>query len=73
MAKVTVAGHSLHAIINDWPIALFSTSFVFDLIYLFTGKEKFAQVGHYSFVSGICTGFVAGATGISEYQSMDRS
>lgn len=72
MAKITLAGHSFHAIINDWPIALLSSSLVFDLTYYLTKKEKFAHAGHYCLLGGLFSGAVAAATGIAEYKSLEK-
>jgi uncharacterized membrane protein len=72
MPRVTVAGHSAHAIINDWPIGLLTTSFALDLLYLATKKEDFAKAGHYALVGGLITGAAAGATGAGDYTALDK-
>ena len=72
MARLTVAGHSVHAIINDWPIGLFSTSLVFDVLHVATKNPVFARVGYYMLASGYATGALAAASGIADYKALEK-
>jgi uncharacterized membrane protein len=73
MSKVTVAGHSAHAIINDWPIALFSTSLVYDILYRLTNNEKFDSAGKLTQIGALGTGTFAAVTGVAEYSDLRRN
>lgn len=72
MARMTVAGHSVHAIVNDWPIALFTTSLGFDAIGFVTKNRKMAEIGYYTMLVGYWTGAIAAVTGIAEYRAVER-
>ncbi len=72
MARMTIAGHSAHAIINDWPIGLFTTGFAFDVLHKMTGRQDFAKTGYYFQVSGYITGALAAITGIADYAALDK-
>ena len=72
MPKITVAGHSAHVIVNDWPIALLTTSFAFDCIYAATKKPEFAKAAHLSLVAGLAMGTITGATGAAEYTAVEK-
>jgi uncharacterized membrane protein len=72
MAKITLAGHSFHAIINDWPIALLSTSFVFDALGRATRKNKFEEAAKMTLLGGILTGTLAALSGVAEYTAVER-
>lgn len=73
MSRMTLAGHSAHAIINDWPIGLLTTGFVFDTLHLATNRPALARTGYHMMASAFVTGFLAAATGIAEYKATKRT
>jgi uncharacterized membrane protein len=72
MPRVTVAGHSAHAIVNDWPIALLTTGFAFDVLHLLRGRKQDAGTAHDLLAVGVLTGAIAAMTGIAEYVAIER-
>jgi uncharacterized membrane protein len=73
VARVTAAGHSFHAIINDWPIALFSTGFAFDCLSAVTGQRRYARTGYHALCVGYLTGAGAAFSGVAEYMAVIRT
>ncbi len=72
MARITTAGHSLHAILNDWPIGLFTTSLFFDCLGTMARKRNLEETGFYTLAAGYVTGVGAALTGIAEYRAVQR-
>lgn len=67
MAKTTFAGHPLHPILIAAPVALLPTSFMFDLMYLATENESYAEAAYYTMLGGYFGGIAAAAAGAGDY------
>lgn len=72
MAKITLLGHPLHAVISDWPVGLTSTSFAMDLLYLATKNQSFATTANHMLTAGVSTSVVVAGAGIAEYSDLKR-
>lgn len=62
-SHVKVLGHPLHPILVSFPIGLFGTAFVFDLLRIFTNDSTWALVSFYLLGAGIVFGMVAAVAG----------
>jgi uncharacterized membrane protein len=66
----TVAGHPAHAILIAFPVALFSTCFLLDVIYFIRGRDPFwARCSFVVMVIGVLGTIVAALAGIEDYLS----
>jgi uncharacterized membrane protein len=62
-----IFGHYIHPILIVFPLGLFSTSFIFDLIHLATGNPEYALVAYWMVVSGIFGGLAAAPFGTIDW------
>lgn len=68
-----IAEHPLHPMLIPFPIGLFVTSFIFDLIYLGTGQLLWYQIAYYMILAGIIGGLLAAIPGFVDYFTMRMS
>ncbi|MBI3595405.1 MAG: DUF2231 domain-containing protein [Nitrospirae bacterium] len=54
----------LHPMLVHFPIALFFTSFFFDILFRFTRKKEFQKMGYYILILAVITGALAAGAGI---------
>lgn len=67
MKQVTFAGHPLHPQILSFPLGLLPFSTVMDLMYLATGKPKYAHAAKLSLIGGYVGGLAAAVSGVADY------
>lgn len=67
MKQVTFAGHPLHPQILSLPLGLLPFSTVMDLMYMATGKPKYAHAAKLSLIGGYIGGVAAAASGVADY------
>lgn len=70
MPRLTIAGHPLHAVFSDWPVALLSGVSVFDALYLRTRKMSYAKTAQYLQTGGFFAGLIAALAGAVEYTTI---
>jgi uncharacterized membrane protein len=63
-------GHPLHALVVHFPLALFPTSLLFDLISWFTSDRLWPQAALLNVAVGLLGAVVAIATGLVDYVNM---
>lgn len=72
MAKITLLGHPLHAVLSDWPVGLLSTTSAMDVLYLLTKKQTFATTANHMLTGGVATSVVVAGAGVAEYADLKR-
>ncbi len=71
-SRLKVLGHPLHPILIVFPLGLFITSFVFDVIRFISGNVFFAEVAFWMISAGLIGGLLAGAAGLVDYVAIPR-
>src|SRR6185295_14039037 len=66
-ARVTVAGHPLHAILTDFPIACFSLSVVWDLFALFVNDQPWYAMTFWTMLAGLIMVIPTAILGLLDY------
>lgn len=66
-SKCRVGGHPVHAILVSFPIALFSVSFVFDLVYVWQRDSVLFRFAFYAMSAGYAGAFVAAIPGAVDF------
>lgn len=65
--RLKILGHPVHPMLIVFPIALFSFAVIFDVVYLVTGTEEFADVAYWNILGGIVGGLVAALFGLIDW------
>lgn len=68
-----VSDHPIHPMLIPFPVGLFVTSFIFDIVYTITDDLRFYQVSYYMILAGIIGGLIAAIPGLIDYFSMRMS
>jgi uncharacterized membrane protein len=66
-SRVHIAGHAVHPMFVVFPLALFMTGFIFDVIHQFTDNGTFSQVGFWCITVGLIGSAVAAPTGLADW------
>ena len=66
-SKVKLLGHPLHAMLTDFPAALFTATVVFDIVGLITGDRQFATVSWWALSAGLLFGLTAALFGLIDW------
>jgi uncharacterized membrane protein len=66
-SKMKVAGHGLHPILIVFPLGLFSTAVLFDLIRIVHGGAGLGEAAFYDIAVGIVMGLVAAVAGLVDW------
>jgi uncharacterized membrane protein len=66
-SKAKVFGHPVHPMLVVFPLGLFATSLLFDLLRLAGGGEGFSTAAFYMIAAGIVGGLAAAVFGLVDY------
>lgn len=66
-SRAKLFGHPIHVMLIVFPLGLLITSFIFDLIFLATGNDTWAEVSYYMISAGIIGGLVAAPFGTIDW------
>ena len=66
-SKVKLLGHPVHAMLTDFPAALFTATVLFDVIGLITGDRQFATVSWWALTVGLLFGLAAALFGLIDW------
>ncbi|BCB91683.1 DUF2231 domain-containing protein [Phytohabitans suffuscus] len=66
-ARIRVLGHPVHPMLVVFPLGLFVTGTIFDLIYLVSDNGTFAEVGFWMISAGIIGAVLAALTGFADW------
>jgi uncharacterized membrane protein len=62
-SKAKVMGHPVHPILVPFPLGLLTTSVIFDVIHLFTGGARWAEISFWMIAAGVIGGLLAAVFG----------
>ena len=71
-SRVKLLGHPIHPMLIVLPLGLFSIAVVFDIIYLATGTEEFADVAYWNITVGIIGGLLAAVFGFIDWWAIPK-
>lgn len=66
-SKASIFGHPIHPMIIPFPFALWTFSFVADVMYLWRGNERWALAAFYTLAAGLVGGIVAAIPGVIDW------
>jgi uncharacterized membrane protein len=66
-SRVQLAGHAVHPILVVFPLGLFVTGFIFDVVHQFTDNGTFSQVGFWCITVGLIGSALAALTGLADW------
>src|SRR4051794_35360900 len=66
-SRARLFGHSVHAMLIAFPVGLFVTGVIFDVIHMLTSGSIWTTVSYYMIVAGIIGGLTAALFGFIDY------
>ncbi len=72
-SKAKAFGHPVHPMLVVFPLGLFATSLVFDLVRLGGGGESFSVAAFYMIAAGIVGGLAAAVFGLVDYLGIPKA
>ncbi len=69
-SRVRALGHPVHPMLVMFPVALFVTAFIFDVIALFSDNGTYSQVGFWCITVGLIGAVLAALTGAADWSKI---
>jgi uncharacterized membrane protein len=69
-ARAKVMGHAVHQMLIVFPLGLFSTAFIFDVIHLITAGATWSFVSYWMIAAGIIGGLCAALFGVIDWSKI---
>jgi uncharacterized membrane protein len=66
-SKAKMMGHPIHPILVPFPLGLLTTSVIFDVIHLFTGGTRWAEISFWMIATGVIGGLLAAVFGLIDW------
>jgi uncharacterized membrane protein len=66
-SRAKLFGHPIHPMLIVFPLGLFISAVVFDVVYLSTGNQMFASVSFWNIAGGIVGGLLAAVFGLIDW------
>src|SRR5690242_9119495 len=66
-SKAAIKGHPIHPILVSFPIAFFTGTLLFDVLWIITGNDRFGSTAKYLEIAGIIGGLLAAVPGFIDY------
>jgi uncharacterized membrane protein len=66
-SRAKLFGHAIHPMLISFPIGLFVTAVIFDIMHLVTGTALWASVAYYMIAAGIIGGLLAAIFGLVDF------
>ena len=66
-AKARLFGHPIHQMLIVFPLGLLGMSVIFDVLYLVTGSDRWAQASYLMIAAGILSGLLAAPFGLIDW------
>jgi len=66
-SKAKMMGHPIHPILVPFPLGLLTTSVIFDVIHLFTGGARWAEISFWMIAAGVIGGLLAAVFGLIDW------
>lgn len=71
-SRAKLLGHPVHPMLIVFPLGLFITSLIFDIIHRFTAGPAWAQASFYMIGAGIIGGVIAAVFGLIDWAAIPR-
>jgi uncharacterized membrane protein len=71
-SRLKLLGHPIHPMLIVLPLGLFSISVLFDVVYLVSGAEEFANVAFWNITAGIVGGLLAAVFGFIDWWAIPK-
>jgi uncharacterized membrane protein len=71
-SRVKLLGHPIHPMLIVLPLGLFAIAVLFDVVYLVTGTEQFADVAYWNITVGIVGGLLAALFGAIDWWGIPK-
>ena len=68
-----IFGHPVHPMLVVFPVGLFATAVVFDILYLILGNPVFPTVSFYMIAAGVVGGLLAAIFGLMDWLGLPNS
>ncbi len=72
-SRIKILGHPVHPMLIVFPLGLFATAVIFDIIYLVSGEGNWTLVAFYMIGAGVVGALLAAVTGILEWRHIPKS
>jgi len=72
-SRVKLLGHPVHPMLIVFPIGLFATAVVFDILYLGTQNQAFPIVSFYMIAAGVIGGLLAAIFGLIDWLALPNN
>src|SRR5690349_22912007 len=69
-SRVRALGHPVHPMLIVFPLGLFVTAVIFDLVQLITDNGTFGQVGYWDIAAGLIGAVLAAVTGLTDWTAI---
>lgn len=69
-SKAKLFGHSIHAMLIAFPVGLFATAIVFDVVHLVSSGSQWTIVSYWMIIAGIIGGLAAALFGYIDYRGV---
>ncbi len=69
-SRVRALGHPIHPALATFPLGLFSTGVIFDIVRAITGNSTFSQVGFWTITAGLVGAILAAITGFADWTAI---
>jgi uncharacterized membrane protein len=66
-AKARLLGHPIHPMLIVFPLGLLTAAAIFDIIYIFTHNNHWADLSYWMIASGIIGGLIAAVFGVMDW------
>ena len=66
-SRAKLLGHPIHQMLIVFPVGLFATSVIFDIIYLVTDNRRWTETAYWMIVAGIIGGVIAAIFGLIDW------
>ena len=66
-SRAKLLGHSVHQMLIVFPLGLFATGVLFDLVFYGTGNSKFAVVAYWMLLTGVAGALLAAPFGLIDW------
>jgi uncharacterized membrane protein len=71
-SRAKLLGHPVHQMLIVFPLGLFITAVVFDILHFVTDNPRFALVGYWNIAGGIVGGLAAAIFGLIDFSAVPR-
>jgi uncharacterized membrane protein len=69
-AKARLLGHPIHQMLIVFPLGLFTTAIIFDIVHLLGGGLRWAEVANWMIGAGVIGGLIAAPFGLVDWLSI---